>query len=224
MTYNIELNDSNLNLVNLTLQDIVNYTDEQLNKLKRKIYKKQWAENNKTKLVLYKNQWYKQNKERIGKIRKQYHQDNKQRINQYSKKYRKENVDYFQKYKKKYNQDNKLFINRRKKELLKNNIQFKLACSLRSRLNQAIKSNAKSGSAVSDLGCTIAELIAHIESKWLPGMSWDNWGIKGWHIDHIIPLNSVDISDRQQLLKVCHYTNLQPLWAIDNLRKGDRIV
>jgi hypothetical protein len=53
-------------------------------------------------------------------------------------------------------------------------------------------------------------------------MSWDNWTTDGWHIDHIKPLASFDLTDRQQLLLACHYTNLQPLWAIDNLSKGDR--
>ncbi len=51
-------------------------------------------------------------------------------------------------------------------------------------------------------------------------MSWDNYG--EWHIDHIVPLSSFDLTDKSQVNKVCHYTNLQPLWAIDNLRKGDR--
>jgi hypothetical protein len=99
----------------------------------------------------------------------------------------------------------------------------KISHNLRRRLQKALKGNFKSGSAVRDLGCSIEELKRHLESQFKPGMSWNNYGRDGWHIDHIIPLSKVDLSDREQLKKVCHYTNLQPLWAIDNLSKGNRI-
>lgn len=109
------------------------------------------------------------------------------------------------------------------KKRMKEDIQFKLSFLLRGRLRDALKSNAKKGSAVRDLGCTIQELKQYLEAKFKPGMTWDNWSLKGWHIDHIIPISAFDLTDREQLLKACHYTNLQPLWAKDNLRKGNRI-
>ena len=99
---------------------------------------------------------------------------------------------------------------------------FKLSTYLRSRLVKSLKRNTKIGSFVADLGCTIEELKQYLESKFREGMAWDNWSTHGWHIDHVIPLASFDLTDREQFLKACHYTNLQPLWAIDNLRKGDR--
>lgn len=102
-----------------------------------------------------------------------------------------------------------------------NDIQFKLTVTLRNRLRAAIKGNFKSGSAVRDLGCTIEELKARLESMWHPGMTWDNYAIDGWHIDHIKPLSSFNLEDPEQLKEACHYTNLQPLWAIDNLKKSD---
>jgi hypothetical protein len=58
-----------------------------------------------------------------------------------------------------------------------------------------------------------------MESKFQPGMTWDNRG-KEWHIDHIIPLATFNLQDRRQFLVACHYTNLQPLWARDNMVKG----
>lgn len=75
-----------------------------------------------------------------------------------------------------------------------------------------------------DLGCTIEELKAHLESLFKPGMTWDNWGHTGdvWHLDHIIPLASFDLTDPEQVKLACHYTNLQPLWATENLQKGAR--
>jgi hypothetical protein len=102
-----------------------------------------------------------------------------------------------------------------------NDIQFRLSVNLRNRLRAAIKGNSKKGSAVYDLGCTIEELKLRLESMWLEGMSWDNYTHKGWHIDHIKPLSSFDLTDPEQLKEACHYTNLQPLWALDNLKKSD---
>lgn len=101
--------------------------------------------------------------------------------------------------------------------------QFKLTLSLRGRIRSAIKNGQRAGSAVRDLGCTVEELKTYIESKFQEGMSWDNWGSRGWHLDHIIPVSKFDLTDKEQFLKACHYTNLQPLWAVDNLRKGNRV-
>lgn len=86
----------------------------------------------------------------------------------------------------------------------------------------AIKKNSKTGSAVTDLGCSIDELSAHLESKFTDGMNWENYGKTGWHIDHIRPLSSFDLTNQEDVRKACHYTNLQPLWWQDNLSKGKR--
>lgn len=99
-------------------------------------------------------------------------------------------------------------------------VNFKMVCLLRSRLNKAVKGRYKSGSAVSDLGCSVDELKLYLESKFLSGMTWDNWGKDGWHIDHVKPLVLFNLSDPDELKKACNYKNLQPLWAKDNLRKG----
>jgi hypothetical protein len=72
---------------------------------------------------------------------------------------------------------------------------------------------------VTDLGCSIDELKTYLESKFELDMSWDNYGRKGWHIDHIVPLCKFDLSNKVELERACHYTNLQPLWANDNLAK-----
>ncbi len=107
--------------------------------------------------------------------------------------------------------------NRRRTDL-----NYKLKCELRSRLGHAVKNGSKSGSAVRDLGCTIPAFKLYLESKFRPGMSWDNWSRFGWHIDHIKPLAKFDLTKRKQFLEACHYTNLQPLWAEENLKKSDR--
>ena len=97
---------------------------------------------------------------------------------------------------------------------------FRLKILLRTRVNRALKNNQKAGSAVRDLGCSIEELKLHLEKQFQPEMTWENQG--QWHIDHIIPLCFFDLTNREQFLKACHYTNLQPLWAFDNLVKSSR--
>ena len=105
----------------------------------------------------------------------------------------------------------------------KTDVNFYLKSRLRGRLSCALKRNQKAGSAIADLGCTIPELKKHLESKFQTGMTWDNRG-KEWHIDHVIPLARFNLQDRQQFLVACHYTNLQPLWARDNIVKGKSVL
>jgi hypothetical protein len=101
---------------------------------------------------------------------------------------------------------------------------YRLAVALRKRLCEAIKSNAKAGSAVRHLGCSIPHLKKHLEARFQPGMSWENWGRMTWHIDHIRALATFDLENPAEFRQAVHYTNLQPLWAADNLRKGKRDV
>ena len=99
-------------------------------------------------------------------------------------------------------------------------INFKLKHLIRNRLNNAlkVKSWIKNSKFSEYIGCPKDKLIQHIESNFINGMTWENHG--EWHIDHIIPLSIA--SSEEELYKLCHYTNLQPLWAIDNLRKGGK--
>lgn len=94
------------------------------------------------------------------------------------------------------------------------------AMNLRSRLWAAIKSDAKTGSAIRDLGCSISEFKLYIENQFLDGMTWDNYG--EWHLDHVIPLCKFDLSDRTEFLEASNFLNIQPLWAKDNYLKGGR--
>lgn len=96
--------------------------------------------------------------------------------------------------------------------------QFRFTKLLRDRLNKALKNKSKKGSAVKLLGCSTEFARDHIAKQFKPGMTWENHG--KWHVDHIVPLCSFGLEDPEQLAIACHYTNLQPLWALDNLRKG----
>ncbi len=143
-----------------------------------------------------------------------YYQSNKEAINEYNREYYWTNREQLLKKQK----SNREKINAYHRARVKNNIQFRLSCVLRTRLLGALKGNAKRGSAVSDLGCSIAELRVHLENQFQDGMTWENQG--SWHIDHIKPLSRFDLTDREELLEAVNFNNLQPLWAEDNLRKG----
>ncbi len=108
------------------------------------------------------------------------------------------------------------------KALYHNDISRRLSTNIRSRLNKALKGAYKVDSVIGSLGCSPEELKKHLESQFLPDMSWGNYSLKGWHIDHIKPLASFDLTNQVEFREACHYTNLQPLWAEDNLSKGAR--
>ena len=99
---------------------------------------------------------------------------------------------------------------------------YKIKRLLRSRVKAAIKGAAtkKYASTMELLGCTVEEVRRHIESLWKPGMTWGNHGQYGWHIDHIRPCASFDLTDPAQQRQCFHWSNLQPLWAEENLRKS----
>ena len=139
---------------------------------------------------------------------------------EYQKKWRLGKADYYKNYYKRYYLENKEAYNTRYRQREKEDPNFLIANRLRARLRKAIKNDHKVGSAVGELGCSIPELKERLENKFQIGMSWDNYG--EWHIDHIIPLSSFDLTNKEQFLEACHYTNLQPLWAKDNLVKNNK--
>jgi hypothetical protein len=100
---------------------------------------------------------------------------------------------------------------------------FALVGRVRARVREALSRSGipRKQSTLTLIGCTAVELKAYIESRFSPGMSWGNRRL--WHVDHIIPISKFDLSDPIQQAAAFHYTNLQPLWAADNLRKGDKV-
>jgi len=96
-----------------------------------------------------------------------------------------------------------------------NDPKFRLTRNLRRRLNHALMNNQKTGSAVSDLGCSIDEFKLYIENQFDEMMTWDNYG-KVWELDHVIPLNQFDLSDRMEFLEACNWLNIRPMFCIEN--------
>lgn len=132
-----------------------------------------------------------------------YRLNNKEKISRYSKTYRVKNKD-------KLNTYHKLWRN--------STPERRLSHLIRTRTLKLLKrKNFKNSSRFGDyIGCTVEELARHIESKFTEGMHWNNQG--EWHIDHIIPLSSA--RTEEEVYKLNHYTNLQPLWGLENLQKG----
>lgn len=126
-----------------------------------------------------------------------------------------------QKRRENYKRNKDTYISRHKKyqkQRRNNDPIYKLMCNLRTRLYHAVKKDFKVGSAIRDLGCSISHLKKHLEARFTLGMCWENYG--KWHIDHIVPLASFDLTNLEEFKKACCYTNLQPMWAIENIVKG----
>jgi hypothetical protein len=141
------------------------------------------------------------------------------RISERSKIYCQKNRERRSKNNKEWYTKNRESNSRKNKERRHSDPIFRFLDNMRKRLASAFFSKGKSKKTLELLGCNVEIAKHHIESLFQPGMTWHNYG--EWEIDHKIPLCiAIDI---QQLEKLCHYTNLQPLWKIDNRRKGGRI-
>jgi len=160
--------------------------------------------------------WDQKNKEKM-KISRVHKKESKRDYD--SKRYQLKKDDI-----KEYQKANKKKIRAYEQTKYENDINYRLAKILRRRIWYVLRSKPKKGSAVNDLGCSIEILRQWLESKFKPGMAWDNYGRDSWHVDHVIPLAAFDLTDQYQFKLACHYTNLQPLWAAENHSKGSRII
>ena len=134
------------------------------------------------------------------------------------------NKDKMLKYNKQYEKKNHKKVRDRKnayrRERYANDVDFRLSLKLRARISRAIKNHSES--LTKNFGCTINELKAYLQSKFLHGMTWNNYGKYGWHIDHIKSLENFDLSKEDEIKDACKYTNLLPRWASDNHKKSNK--
>ena len=186
-------------------------------KLCEKIHSKKYYIDNRKNILLKKQKFYENNKTSELLRRKKNYNENRDRELLRMKKYREENKEYFKEYSKKYNKDYE-------KERLKIDPIFKLTKNVRRRILLFFESKnlSKKNNTFIIIGCSPEYLKDHIENQFTEGMSWENHGLFGWHIDHITPLSSAKTED--EIYKLCHYTNLQPLWSKDNLKKGGKTI
>jgi len=125
-------------------------------------------------------------------------------------------------YSKRYASENRCKINSHKKIRKETDENYRLSEVLRTRVRNALKAKSpeKLTKTIELIGCSIVYLKRHLESQFIDGMTWDAFGHKGIHIDHIKPVRSFDLTDPEQQRKCFHFTNMQPLWAEDNYKKG----
>lgn len=180
------------------------------------------------------NQYHKnyrnKNREKYNEKQKKYYWNNKEKENKRVKKYKEKqkrikNKEKPEKIKNIYvpwRVKNKVVFNQKRRERYKTDVKFRLSQNIRNRMNMFISSNnfSKKNKTFELIGCSPEDLKKYLEKKFYEGMSWDNRNL--WDIDHIIPLSSAKTIE--DIEKLSHYTNLQPLWRIENLKKGSKIL
>jgi len=165
------------------------------NKIKKRLMDKKYRENNKLKKRLTDKKYREKNKKKIAKNKKKYAQLNKEKI--------------------------KIYKNNWYNNKLKNDIEFRILRRIRNRIYYALikqRNIRKIESFTSLVGTNKENLWKHLESTFKSGMTKENYG--KWHIDHIKPCAAFNLIDIKEQRKCFHYTNLQALWAKENLSKG----
>ena len=209
------------------------------NKAKIKARAKVWKKNNRAKVLEGNARYRKKNAERIKSYNDAY--DERRRQTGAQRAYYTKNKDKLIAYQRNlyatdkekvlarneaYREKNKTKIRTKQREYERyqraTNIAFKLKMACYTRMRDALRGvGAKSARTLELLGCTGDFLKGYLQAKFQEGMSWENYG--SWHIDHIKPVASFDLTKPEQQRAAFHYTNLQPLWAIDNRMKGARL-
>lgn len=157
------------------------------------------------KIRAYNAKWYIENRGTERKRSAKWFATNLEKSREYSKKWGRSHREH----------TNKHLKNRRNTDHV-----YALVLRLRGRIHVALRKTQKASHTLDLVGCTRSELVTHIESQFQPGMSWENRRL--WHLDHIRPCASFDLTDPEQQRLCFHFSNLRPLWAGDNLRKGSK--
>ena len=170
-------------------------------------------------------EWYEQNQEKEKERVRNYNKTHKEEAKIYRAKTFEHRSLYMKEWRQRKKEHRRIYRQKYNRRRTKEDINFRILHNLRTRVLSAIKNNSKRGTTMKLLGCTITFLKIYLSSKFANGMTWDNYG-KGegkWNMDHIIPCDKFDFSKKEDQEACFHYTNLQPLWSIDNSIKGNRI-
>lgn len=182
---------------------------------------KAYAEKTKETKAEYDKKYREENKKKIADYKKQWAGENAAQIAERMKIYRQENAKKLSVEKSEYAKNNRAKINAKKSVYEKHRRAtdplFRLIKNTRKMVSRYIL-DGKDMRTQEIVGCTFEELKLHIEKQFTDGMTWENYGIDGWHIDHIKPLAMANT--KEEIIASNHYTNLQPMWQLDNLKKG----
>ena len=171
---------------------------------------KKYYSDNREKILCNHRRYYKKNAKAMNTRMQKYYRDNREKVLQQCKKYRER-------------PDVKTRKNTRHVERRRTEPNYKLITNMRSRLWEAMKGKSKSTSTMKLVGCTIEFLKQYLENQFVDGMTWDNYG-PVWHCEHMLPCESFDFTDPEQQRRCFHYTNLQPMFAPENISKGAKIL
>jgi len=166
---------------------------------------------------------------KLKEKRLNYYKDNIHKRRAYNKEYYNKNKKSENKRSNLYLKTHRTSVNKRRtvyhKHKYNTDINYKLRFTLRNRIRDVLFTQGKVKNKRTEelLGCTIENFKKHIENMFLRGMCWKNYGTGGWVLDHIQPCSSFNLKFNSQQKKCFHYTNIQPLWEIDNLKKGAKI-
>jgi hypothetical protein len=191
-------------------------------KEKQKKNNAEWYQNNKEQKKKTSAEWYQNNKEHANKVGKEWYQNNKEHAAKVSKEWRLKNKEKDKNDQAKWRLENKEWRRNYEKNRYKTDINFRLTKLCRGRIRKIIKGENKSVSTMKLIGCTPDELRQHLESKFEQWMNWENQGLGGWDVEHIIPMSKFNLICPVQQHACCHYSNLQPMEHIANIKKGNK--
>jgi len=212
--------------------DVKKYRQENIDRVKDRVnkyreghkeesyeYNKKWRENNKEYKKEKDREYAQKNKEKKKEYNKKYRERNKQKLSRSRKKWVENNRELKKEKDREYSQKNKENRNKRHSVRMKSDKVYQISHAIRGLVNRSFRNHGftKKSRTYEIIGCTFSDLKIYIESKFLDWMTWDNRGLYngelnyGWDIDHIIPLSSA--KTEEDIIKLNHYTNLQPLCA-----------
>lgn len=157
--------------------------------------------------------WQRRNRARVNETMRRSYWRNPLRSIEYSRRWRQENPE------------KRRLQHRREALRRRTDARLRLLTLIRRRVHLALKNQWKSGRTIELLGCSGNELRQHLESQFTTGMAWENYG-RGrgkWHIDHIIPCSAFDLARAEHQRRCFHFSNLQPMWAEENLAKSNKL-
>lgn len=185
-----------------------NFRTEEYRSYRRK-YRKLHRKRFKEKVLKYESIQRDRDREKLNYRARDFYNENKDKCRSKNRRYLKLNSDKVNSRRRKYS----------------SNPQYRIRQNLSSRIRRfSINKVRFNASTMKLLGCSLQYFIEHLESLFDTGMSWDNYGYTGWHIDHIMPCSSFDLTNESHRRRCFHFSNLRPLWASDNLSKLDKII